>query len=411
MSEVSTKFTKYQLFVAITIALLQFCVVLDFMVLAPLGTFVMPELGINEKQFSIVVAAYALSAGASAIATSFFADKFDRKKLLIFFFTGFILGTLYCGLANSFTHLLLARIITGIFGGVLSSISYAIVTDLFEPSKRGRVVGLIQMSFGLSQVIGIPIAITLYNQFKDWHLIFLICVALAVVIVLLVLFFLKPVNEHLKLQDGSNVWSHFMDTIKNKRYLSAFGATVLLVTGGFMIMPFASDFATHNLKITENQLSFVYILTGGITFISSLLAGYLSDKINRLYIFTFGTFLSICIVLIYTRLGVTDLWLVILLNCILFMGISSRIVPTQALMTSIPEPKDRGVFMSINSAIQQVSGGISALISGSIVYKNANEELVNYDIVGIVVAISMICAWLMFRNLFLKMKRNPQQSN
>jgi predicted MFS family arabinose efflux permease len=178
-----------------------------------------------------------------------------------------------------------------------------------------------------------------------------------------------------------------------------------------MIMPFASDFATHNLKITENQLSFVYILTGGITFISSLVAGYLSDKINRLYIFTFGTFLSICIVLIYTRLGVTDLWLVILLNCILFMGISSRIVPTQALMTSIPEPKDRGVFMSINSAIQQVSGGISALISGSIVYKNANEELVNYDIVGIVVAISMICAWLMFRNLFLKIKRNLKESN
>lgn len=411
MSEVSTKFTKYQLFVAITIALLQFCVVLDFMVLAPLGTFVMPDLGINEKQFSIVVAAYALSAFVSAIATSFFADKFDRKKLLLVFFTGFILGTLYCGLATSYTHLFLARMITGLFGGVLSSISFAIVTDLFEPSKRGRVVGMIQMSFGLSQVIGIPIAITLYNQFKNWHLIFLICVALAVIIVVLVFFFLKPVNEHLKLQKDTSVFVHFGNTLRNLRYLSAFGATVLLVTGGFMIMPFASDFALHNLKITQNELSIVYVATGLVTFASSLIAGYLSDKINRLYIFTFGTFLSICIVLIYTRLGVTDLWLVILLNCILFMGISSRIVPTQALMTSIPEPKDRGVFMSINSAIQQVSGGISALISGSIVYKNANEELVNYDIVGIVVAISMICAWLMFRNLFLKMKRNPQQSN
>lgn len=411
MSEVSSKFTKYQLFVAITIALLQFCVVLDFMVLAPLGTFVMPELGINEKQFSIVVAAYALSAFVSAIATSFFADKFDRKKLLLFFFTGFILGTLYCGLSTTFNHLLLARMITGLFGGVLSSISFAIVTDLFEPNKRGRVVGMIQMSFGLSQVIGIPIAITLYNQFKDWHLIFLICVALALIIAVLILLFLKPVNEHLKLQKDTNVFVHFGKTLSNLRYLSAFGATVLLVTGGFMIMPFASDFALHNLKITQNELSIVYVATGLVTFASSLIAGYLSDKINRLYIFTFGTFLSICIVLIYTRLGVTDLWLVILLNCILFMGISSRIVPTQALMTSIPEPKDRGVFMSINSAIQQVSGGISALISGSIVYKNANEELVNYDIVGIVVAISMICAWLMFRNLFLKMKRNPQQSN
>ncbi len=401
-----SKFTKYQVFVAIILALLQFCVVLDFMVLAPLGAFVMPELHISEKEFSIVVAAYALSAGLSAIATSFFADKFDRKKLLIFFFTGFILGTLYCSFAYSFTHLFLARMITGIFGGVLSSISYAIVTDLFEPNKRGRVVGMIQMSFGLSQVIGIPIAIGLYNKFKDWHLIFFICVALALIIVVLVAVFLKPVNAHLQLQNGTNMLTHFKDTIKNKRYLSAFGATVLLVTGGFMIMPFASDFALNNLKINENELSIVYLFTGVVTFFSSMIAGILSDKINRLYIFSFGTFLSVCIVLIYTRLGVSDLWLVVLLNCILFIGISSRIVPTQALMTSIPEPKDRGVFMSVNSAIQQFSGGFSALISGSIAYKSAQGKLENYDIIGLIVACSMICAWLMFRNLFLKVKRS-----
>src|SRR3954470_20397057 len=107
------KFTPYQTFVVVLLALLQFTVILDFMVLSPLSDILMKSLHMTTKEFGSVVSAYAFSAGISGFLAAGFADKFDRKKLLVFFYTGFIAGTVFCGLANSHEALLTARIITG----------------------------------------------------------------------------------------------------------------------------------------------------------------------------------------------------------------------------------------------------------------------------------------------------------
>src|SRR5476649_2678162 len=100
------KFSRYQKFVVGVLAFLQFAVILDFMLMSSLGAVIMPALAIGPKQFGLVVSAYAFSAGASGLLTAGFADRFDRKKLLLFFYAGFILGTLWCGLAQTFETLL-----------------------------------------------------------------------------------------------------------------------------------------------------------------------------------------------------------------------------------------------------------------------------------------------------------------
>jgi predicted MFS family arabinose efflux permease len=156
-------FTSYQKFVIFILAVTQFSVILDFMVMSPLGDMLMKSLSLKPSQFGFAVSAYAFSAGSSGLLTAGFADKFDRKKLLLFFYTGFILGTFSCSMANTYPLLIAARIITGIFGGVIGSISMAIITDLFDIHHRGRVMGFIQMGFGASQVLGIPISLFIAN--------------------------------------------------------------------------------------------------------------------------------------------------------------------------------------------------------------------------------------------------------
>src|SRR5204862_6247580 len=138
------KFTKYQVLVIFLIAFTQFTVVLDFMVMSPLGDMLMKSMSLKTKQFGFAVSAYAFSAGISGLLTAGFADRFDRKKLLLFFYIGFIFGTLLCGLSHTYFMLLFARIITGLFGGVIGSISMAIVADLFPIEQRGRVMGFMQ---------------------------------------------------------------------------------------------------------------------------------------------------------------------------------------------------------------------------------------------------------------------------
>jgi predicted MFS family arabinose efflux permease len=400
----SEPFSRYQIGLIVIIALIQFSVVVDFMVLSPLGTFVMKDLVLQPNEFSLVVSGYAFSAFISAIATAGFADRFDRKRMLLFFFSGFILGTLFCALSNSYITLLLARVITGLFGGVISSISYAIITDLFAVNQRGRVMGFVQMAFGVSQIVGIPLGLYL-TSLADWHLPFYVIVSFALALILGILTFMKPVKDHLSNRDPNyRALDHFVHIFKTKRYLNGFLATALLTTGGYMLMPFGSDFAVQNLKLTAEQLPFMYMATGIFTFVTGPLAGVLSDKFGRYSLFVSGTIISIIIVLIYTRLGESSLWPIIALNVILFVGITFRIVPAQAMMTQIPASADRGAFMSINSAVQQLSGGIASTIAGMIVYKSADGTIQNYPILGMVVATTMIIAMLLMGRVHRMLK-------
>ncbi len=403
----NTRFSNYQIGITALLALIQFSVVLDFMVLSPLGTFVMEDLKLQPSEFSMVVSGYAFSAFVSAILTAGFADRFDRKKMLVFFFTGFILGTLFCALSTSYLTLLLARIVTGLFGGVMSSISYAIITDLFEVKQRGRVMGFIQMAFGVSQIVGIPLGLYL-TGLLNWHLPFHAIVAFAFLVLTGVILWMKPINAHLVTGEKQNALRHFGRIITTPRYLNGFIATTLLATGGYMLMPFGSDYAVKNLHLTQAQLPFMYVATGIFTFIAGPVAGFLSDRIGRMSLFVFGTVLSSAIALSYTRLGVTPLWIVIAMNIVLFIGISFRIVPVQAMMTQVPAPQDRGAYMSINSAVQQLSGGIASLAAGAIVYKTNDGTIQNYPILGVVVTISMLIAMLLMYRVHRMLKKDVQ---
>src|SRR6476660_10252422 len=95
-------FSRYQVLVIILLALTQFTVVLDFMVMSPLGDMLMKSMSLTTSQFGFAVSGYAFSAGISGLLTAGFADKFDRKKLLVFFYTGFILGTFFCSITTSY---------------------------------------------------------------------------------------------------------------------------------------------------------------------------------------------------------------------------------------------------------------------------------------------------------------------
>jgi predicted MFS family arabinose efflux permease len=382
-------FTAYQAYMIAILAILQFTVILDFMVLSPLSAILLDEMHITTAQFGWVVSAYAFSAGASGLLAAGFADRFDRKKLLLFFYTGFILGTFLCGIAPTYLTLLIARIITGLFGGVIGSVSYAIITDLFELNVRGRVMGFVQMAFATSQVLGIPIGLYLAH-FWDWHAPFLLIVAVSVIVYVSIFIKMKPVNAHLALQTAKSPFRHLTKTISQTRYLKGFAATTLLTTGGFMLMPFGAAFAVNNLGVTMEELPLIYVVTGVVSMIGGPFLGKLADKIGKMKMFVFGSLLSSALVVFYTNLGVTPLWFLILINAVLFLGITSRMISSSALTTAVPEPADRGAFMGVNSSVAQLAGGIASALAGMIVFQTSTGHIERYPVLGIIVAASML---------------------
>jgi len=396
--QTSVPFTGYQKFAIFALAITMFTVVLDFMVMSPLGDILMKSLNIKPAHFGLAVSAYAFSAGISGLLTAGFADRYDRKKLLLFFYTGFIAGTLLCGVANTYPLLVGARIITGLFGGVIGSISMAIVADLFDLQHRGRVMGFMQMGFGASQVLGIPIGLYLANLW-GWHAPFLWVGIMAIIVAILIAIKLKPLTKHLTVQQDRSAFKHLMHTLSKKDYRIGFSATALLSIGGFMMMPFGSAFAINNLHITQHQLPLLFMVAGLSTLIVMPMIGKLSDRVDKFKIFVAASVWMAAVVIIYTNLTVTPLWLVMVFNVLMMCGIMSRMVPSSALITAVPVLQDRGAFMSINSSLQQIAGGIAAAFAGLIVVqKDKFSPLEHYNTLGyIIVCISAVSAFLLYR--------------
>jgi predicted MFS family arabinose efflux permease len=389
-------FTGYEVFVIAILAFLQFTVILDFMVMSPLGAILMPQLKITPAQFGWAVSAYAFSAGISGLLAAGFADKFDRKKLLIFFYVGFLIGTALCAMATNFHFLLAARIVTGLFGGVIGSVGMAIITDLFTIERRGRVMGFVQMAFGVSQVLGLPIGLVLANKF-GWHSPFWMIAGIGLIPGIIIALYMKPVTAHLQLQHDRNAFEHMGKTLSHKSYVLAFLTTTLLATGGFMLMPFGSAFSVNNLGIKQSDLPVLYGVSGVFSFIFGPLAGFLSDKLGKYKVFVGGTVLTMIMVAIYTNLGLTPLVEVIVINVLMFAGIMARMISSTALVSAIPQPQDRGAFMSINSSVQQISGGLAAALAGMVIAEGPDKKLLHYSTLGIIVMSSMVaCMVLMY---------------
>ncbi|MCD9576313.1 MFS transporter [Flavobacterium soyae] len=395
---IAPSFNGYQKLVIFLLAMTQFTVVLDFMVMSPLGDIMIKTLKITASQFGIAVSAYAFSAGISGLLTAGFADKFDRKKLLLFFYIGFTIGTFFCALAPNFFLLVAARVFTGLFGGVIGSISLAIVADLFSLQQRGKVMGFIQMGFGVSQVLGIPIGLYIANAW-GWHVPFLWIAAMAAIITIILYVKLKPVTEHLHLKQEKTALKHLIHTISKKNYQVGFLATALLSIGGFMMMPFGSAFAINNLKVTNEQLPLLFMITGIATLITMPFIGKLSDKVNKFKIFALATISAVILINIYAQFGPTPFWIVLLINVFMMAAIMSRMVPSTTLTSAIPDPQDRGAFMSINSSLQQMAGGFGAVIAGLIIYqKDSYAPLEHYDILAMTASgIMLLTIFLVFR--------------
>jgi predicted MFS family arabinose efflux permease len=389
-------FSRYQSLLVALLAFVQFTIILDFMIMSPLGAIIMPALNITAAQFGVAVSAYAFSAGISGILAAGFADRFDRKRLLLFFYVGFTLGTTLCALAPNYHVLLLGRIVTGLFGGVIGSVVLAIITDLFPLHLRGRVMGFVQTAFAASQVLGIPAGLFLSNRWS-WHVAFGALVGLSIATIVVVLFVMKPVNDHLRLKQEKTAFRHLIATVAQPRYTLAFMVTTLLATGGFMLMPFGSAFTVHNLGIDIVHLPTVYLVSGLFSIFTGPLVGRASDAFGKFPTFVFGSAVSIVMVLIYTHLGQVSLMTVIVVNVLMFVGIFSRMIPSQALISAIPEPSQRGSFSAVSASLQQLSGGLGSVLAAVIIAQNPDGSLRHFDRLGyIVVGTSLVSLIVMY---------------
>ena len=216
--EVSAQQWRGELILLLILASVQFFSIVDFMVVMPLSPQLEETLHISTFQFGLIVSSYTLSAGVAGLLGSSVLDRFGRKRAFLTLFIGFLVGTLLCGLSVNYATLLLARIVTGAFGGILGGMALAIIGDVFPEERRGQATGVLMSAFALASVVGVPICILLGDRF-GWHVPFLVLAAVGLPFFLLAQSIMPPLRDHLEGRVHSHPWAQLRQTFSHNNHL------------------------------------------------------------------------------------------------------------------------------------------------------------------------------------------------
>ena len=362
---------------------MNFTHLVDFMIMMPLGDQLMKIFGITPQQFTVIVSAYTFSAGVSGFFSAFLIDRFDRKKALLTTYIGFTLGTLSLVLANSYELLVLARIFTGFFGGVIGALVLSIVSDLYAFKERGKAMGIVMAAFAMASVLGVPIGLYLASHF-EWHAPFIFLGSLGILISITAFFVMPSMKGHIGESSAVNPIQVLKNIFSDTNQVLALSMGFVLIMGQFMIVPFFAPYMISNVGFTSDNIALLYMFGGGAVMFTGPWVGRLTDRFGANRIFTTALILSTIPILIFTNLPHVALYVALIVTTLFFVMTNARMVPMQTMTTAAVSPQTRGSFMSVKSSFQQLSAGSASLVSGLIVTQADNGELLNFSYVGVI---------------------------
>lgn len=375
--------------------LTQFTLIMDFMVMMPLGPQIMHALHISPAQFAAAVSAYSICGGLSGLLAATYIDRFDRRKLLLAMYALFALSNLACALADSYALLLASRAFAGISGGVLGSIIMAIIADVIPAQRRGAATGTVMTSFAIASVIGVPVGVLLGAHFH-WSAPFWLLVALSLLVWVGGARLVPPLGQHLSRARVplSRAFPNLLKLFANPRHLNAFALTLMLTTSQMLVIPFISPMLVANHGIEPSQLSWMYMAGGVAAFFTSRFIGRLADRYGKQTVYRIAVVVSLVPVLFITHLPAVGFLAMLLFFPFFMVTMNGRMVPLQALQTTVPQAEQRGAYLSANSAVMSLGTGLGAWLGGLMLTIDASGHIAGYGAVGWIAAGLALCSAL-----------------
>lgn len=380
----------------LTLMAAQFTNILDFMIMMPLSAQLMTVFSISTGEFGLLISAYSLSAGITALVASAVLDRYDRRRVLLLSYAGLILATAACALAPNHLLMLIARCGAGIFGGVSTSIVMAIVGDVIPPERRGRAMGIVMLAFSLASVAGVPAGIWIADHYS-WRAPFFSVAAISCLVLICCWLWVPKLVEHIAAKH-ENLWQSYKGLLNNSNHLWAFATSFLVMLAGFMTIPYIAPSLVSNAGLSHSQLPYIYLLGGALTLITRPLIGRITDRHPHplvLNVLMAASLLPIVLVSQSLQLG---LLYQLLVAGLFFVFVSGRYIPCSAMVTASCTPQYRGRVMSFNSAVMNLGSGIAALLAGYIMTSDEAGRLVHYDWVGYISCVfTLIGMWVAWK--------------
>ncbi|MCB0508121.1 MAG: MFS transporter [Chitinophagales bacterium] len=371
---------------------------LDSMLLMPLINDVIKTFKVSAVESTLLISAYSIMAFISGILSASIMDLFDRKKLLIFTFIGFTIGTILCGFAYNFYLFVLYRGITGIFGGIIGGVTTSIVSDIIPYERRATAISIISLSFAVAAITGIPFGLLIAGEY-DIQMTFKILAGISVLTTFALIFWIPPVRDHLKDVTHSKFqFTYAKQIFKDANQLRALLLAFLLVFGHQVVITFIVPYFENNIGFDEHVKSLMYAVGGIATVIVSPFIGKICDKKGNLPSFIVLLLLSFIPIWISTNVQHINLYMAFGVCILFFVFAAGRIIPAYTIMTAATTPEKRGGFMSMRSAFLELGSGVAAVVCGLVVSITPQGKVENFNHVGYISILSgIVCIFIALR--------------
>jgi DHA1 family inner membrane transport protein len=239
------------------------------------------------------------------------------------------------------------------------------------------------MPFSVASIVGVPLGLVAVEAF-GWRSPFFMLGGIAGVVLLVAVWGLPSFRGHMV---RSGTAPSVFAVASDPNHLKAFALMAAIVASSFLLAPYLPGVLVQNVKLPDTSMKYMYLCGGIVTLMTLPVIGWMSDRLPKLAMFrVLAVATSMSLVSITVLPAGTALVVVLAVTTVMFITTSGRMVPGMALITASAPPAIRGSFMSLNSAVQQMTMGLASWLGGLMLHKAEDGTLAGYPLVGVLSA-------------------------
>ena len=396
-----TKLTRGEWGVLALLAAINCTEITDALLLTPLADTLQKTdgtgLGLTKSQFTYVAGVYGFAAAVSGLLAAVFVDRFCRKRVVVCAMFGLLVAVVASGLAFDLTTFFLARLFAGAFGGVTVCGTLAILGDTIPEVRRGKALSILNASFGVAAVIGLPVCVGVLALTGLFGPPFFLLAGVGLVVWVVAAIRLPSMTDHCRTGRG-NPLAEIGRVVSRPNHLRAFTFMLCSGLGAYTVIPFMAQYTQQNCGVPAKLFPAVFLAMGVCSLLAAVVAGVLTDRHGRRPVFLVAVALFVAVTLVLTNLPVVSVWVAGLVACGYMAAAVGRLVPVNAIMLAAAHPPDRGAYTTVYNSVSLLSTSFGPLVAGLIVPDTGEDTPVgNYPVCGLVACgFTLVAAGLSF---------------